>query len=720
MTSCLFLRKLTLIIGAFSVVGVLCDCRANVPLLGHRDSRVTGAGSAVAALPDVSRVGVDSVMSWSTARNHEAELAFTQNGQPRYPSPNFWGDETIYEIMIDRFNDGDSSNNFSLISEAQRNQGLSRNRGIEAYHHGGDLKGITKRLDYLADLGISAIWVTPIFENSNGSYHGYCVSDLTKIDPNFGSAEDLAELVRQAHAKGIRVILDVVVNHLCDPATKYVRKHTPAEHTACADDLARADASGSPTFSPNQVDLAFSESFFPPLKLKYFFNRCGENSHAEMAGAAATTVFGDFTSEMLDYDTRNTDFQRIFTNIMEYWIAFADVDGFRLDAVKHTTSDFTAYFSTEIRDYARKLGKNHFYVVAEIAGDSLSISQHLGRMNSAQNTATWRNLVQNSGRLGKSILETAQSNPDSPYPGVSGVFDFAHSGISRDVLTNVRSSRILENYFLTDTYYRDLVAQGDPRLNLTVLEIHDWARLTEQQQDKARLGLSYLAVAPGIPVIYYGLEQAFNGQCVGGSIDSSIDQAAMNQFCSQAPGTNSDAHYRQDMFVGGMFRLGSAISEINQLAHIGPLAPAAPSDWQSDPYLARDHDVYVTARRFLKARKSCSALRRGGISWRWSTTEQAGLMAFSRVDPANPSAEALVLVNTSGSPIQIPDLLADNRKVDFVNLESPSEIAHPKSDGSGLLEFSGRQIGANRVLVYVPITNLGPKALGDEIYTCQQ
>jgi hypothetical protein len=78
------------------------------------------------------------------------------------------------------------------------------------------------------------------------------------------------------------------------------------------------------------------------------------------------------------------------------------------------------------------------------------------------------------------------------------------------------------------------------------------------------------------------------------------------------------------------------------------------------------------------------------------------------------------LVNTSGSPIQIPALLADNRKIDFVNLENPSEIAHPKSDGSGLLEFSGRQIGANRVLVYVPINNLGPKALGDEIYTCQQ
>ena len=526
--------------------------------------------------------------------------------------------------------------------------------------------------------------------------------------------------MRQAHTKGIRVILDVVVNHLCDPATKYVRKHTPAEHTSCAEDLAKADASGAPTFSASQVDLAFSETFFPPLKLKHFFNRCGENSHAEMAGAAATTVFGDFTNEMLDYDTRNSDFQRIFTNIMEYWIAFADVDGFRLDAVKHTTSDFTAYFSTEIRDYARKLGKNHFYVVAEIAGDSGSISQHLGKMNESKNTATWRNLVHDNSRLGKSVLETAQSNPDSPYPGVSGVFDFAHSGISRDVLTNIRSSRVLENYFQNDTYYRDLVAQGDPRLNLTVLEIHDWARLTQHQQDKARLGLSYLAVAPGIPVIYYGLEQAFNGVCVDGSMGSSIDQSAITQFCNQAPGTDLDAHYRQDMFVGGMFRLGSAIPQINQLAHIGPLATSGSPNWQSDPYLARDHDVYLTARRFLKVRKSCSALRRGGISWRWSTTDQAGLMAFSRADPANPSDEALVLVNTSDRPVQIPDLLADNHKIDFVNLENPSELAHPISVGSGLLEFSGRQIGANRVVVYVPINNLGPKALGDEIYTCQR
>ncbi len=128
-----------------------------------------------------------------------------------------WENANIYFLLTDRFNNGDTSNDLNF----DRSDPTAKLRGFE----GGDLKGVIQKIEegYFNNLGISALWTTPWMEQIHGGtdegtgktygFHGYWISDWTSIDPNFGSEEDLAKLVETAHAHGIRVIMDVIINH---------------------------------------------------------------------------------------------------------------------------------------------------------------------------------------------------------------------------------------------------------------------------------------------------------------------------------------------------------------------------------------------------------------------------------------------------------------------------------------------------------------------------
>jgi glycosidase len=138
-----------------------------------------------------------------------------------------WADEVLYFVLIDRFADGDPSNN----------------RGVDRRNpggwHGGDLKGLTQQLGELQDLGVTAIWINPVqLQQARGmpagapgapsfvheGFHGYWIADFTKMEPRFGDEADLKALVDAAHARGIRVLLDVVVNHAGYTSTYQGRK----------------------------------------------------------------------------------------------------------------------------------------------------------------------------------------------------------------------------------------------------------------------------------------------------------------------------------------------------------------------------------------------------------------------------------------------------------------------------------------------------------------
>ena len=132
-------------------------------------------------------------------------------------------DEIIYFVLPDRFENGDPSNDRGGIEGGRLKDGYDPTDF--GFYHGGDLKGLTQRLDYIQGLGMTAIWLTPIFENNpvqgpegkeSSGYHGYWITDFTNVDPHIGTREDFKTFVDAAHARGMKVYMDIITNHTAD------------------------------------------------------------------------------------------------------------------------------------------------------------------------------------------------------------------------------------------------------------------------------------------------------------------------------------------------------------------------------------------------------------------------------------------------------------------------------------------------------------------------
>jgi glycosidase len=324
------------------------------------------------ASPDVSKVGKEKVLAWARSRTKAARSSYS------FPSPGSWAGKSHYAVVVDRFANGNASNDFANLSPQQKRFGNSSSPlGLPGFRHGGDLRGIINRLGYLQELGVDAIWITPVLLNCGGEYHGYCPSSLVDLDPNFGSWSDYSNLVQQAHSHGIYVVQDIVINHLCSCSASYT---VNTDHEKCASVLDGEFWTGGVVGSPqNQGNLSFGSSFFGPMKSEFYFNRCGANSVDDTDGTSPATEYGDFVSTMFDYASYNYDFQNLFVELHKKFISL-DVDGFRLDAAKHVTEDFVAQLSTSFRQYASSLGKSNFLVIGEVAAPADWIGRRLQKM----------------------------------------------------------------------------------------------------------------------------------------------------------------------------------------------------------------------------------------------------------------------------------------------------------------------------------------------------
>ena len=152
-----------------------------------------------------------------SCQNHKKDSITKTKQKPLKETPFVWEGANLYFLLTDRFYNGDSLNDVNF----SRDEAAAKLRGFE----GGDIKGVTQKIEegYFTDLGINAIWLTPIVEQIHGvtdentgktyGFHGYWAKDWTNLDPNFGSKDDLKQLVEVAHSKGIRIVLDAVINH---------------------------------------------------------------------------------------------------------------------------------------------------------------------------------------------------------------------------------------------------------------------------------------------------------------------------------------------------------------------------------------------------------------------------------------------------------------------------------------------------------------------------
>jgi glycosidase len=678
-------------------------------------------------LPDVDKDGIENVKKWAAQNTNDGEKSFALSGLPRNKSPQNWLGEVVYQIQVDRFANGDTNNDKLNLERNQIEFGNTDKFGIADYRHGGDLQGIIHRLEYLKHLGITTLWITPVFK-STGAYHGYCTSDFTQIEPAFGSNELFRKLVADAHRIGLKVVLDIVVNHMCDNGTKYDDGKTPFReefYQMCVNDHEIKDWTGRPELR-GMRDLNFGTEFFGPFKNHNFFARCGGQA-GHSGGAAA--IWGDFANGMFDFDTNNWDFQDIFTELHKFWIAYADVDGFRMDAAKHVTADFIAKFSTDIRAYARSIGKDNFFVIGEVAGSADEQALRLGQMTGNRPHA----LNERLKTLGHAYNHNLQ-----PFPGLTAVYDFSHSGQGAEVLAGHMGPMSIKNWFWLggelensngNPEFLKLVKSGDTRSNWNMIEIHDWPRFLVRAGQNAKIfsALGYLLMTPGTPILYYGVEQGFSGACPDESKNSLRGRALDNvkDICRRTD-FSGEAHpkYRQDMFVTGPWRLGSAVPSVQNLSGIGEGWNNNPGfeDWRKDPYLQTNHDLFRYTKKLIAIRKSCRVLQEGNIYFRavhqTSGNNGGGFFAFSRITPGQ-GDEVLVLVNTSNNDLPVSQLLISGeiqrgflgRK--FVNLLNTQEAGRISEDsGSVVLKFNDGQfpltLRANSVAVFAREDHVRP------------
>jgi len=408
-------------------------------------------------------------------------------GKQYFDTTREWREEFIYFLMVDRFNDGQPR---ATVHQPGRSAGIA----TPDTFYGGTIKGITKNLDYIAGLGCTAIWVSPVFENNPGAYHGYNINNYLAIDQHFGTKQDLVDLVAAAHshrkngqAWPIKVILDVVINHSGDNW---------------------AYPGGFPYFYFNDEQFLFgtwrrADRPIPTeLRNPDWYHRRGdmrnydtypENQHGDMSGLK------DYEN---DDDTIGSAVVNALIKTHCYWIREADVDGFRVDAVKHMGELACSRFCSNIREYAYSLGKRGFFLFGEVATPSDDIYN--------------RYLGPNTSR---------QAGDDTVFFGLDSILDFRLAeGVYGDS-SNAPLRDVLKGFQGPQTLFNRLAAQRNRALNrgeigrylVTFIDNHDsfWqptGRFGNGADDEQVIGaVGYILCALGTSCIYYGTEQGFSG-----------------------------------------------------------------------------------------------------------------------------------------------------------------------------------------------------------------
>ncbi|TCV90868.1 alpha-amylase family glycosyl hydrolase [Sulfurirhabdus autotrophica] len=406
-----------------------------------------------------------------------------------HPSPRDWRDQFIYFLLVDRFD-----NNVAGLQPFK--PGITpTGRDPEKGHRfqGGNLKGITRRLDYIKGLGCTTIWLSPILKNRpdlSDTYHGYGIQDFMHVDPRFGTLQDLQELTAEAHSREMYVILDVVLNHTGDvwqypddnPYYFYEDQTFPFGGWR--------EANPIPEFQDD-------DAIWPvELQTPDAFKRRGQirdwNDPVEARD-------GDFLS-LKELDLPRPTVLDTLIKIYKYWIATADIDGFRIDTVKHMESSATAIFCNAMREYAKRIGKYNFFLYGEIVADDATIQKYIGRNSRIEGT-------------------------NERFPALDAALDFPLYFLLEDVIKGFASPAFLRNRY--EEFYDLYADHGEAgRYFVTFVDNHDqMARpyrrfmYNNPYQRQAVLAIGYLLTSQGVPCIYYGTEQGFDG---AGSDDSYV------------------------------------------------------------------------------------------------------------------------------------------------------------------------------------------------------
>src|SRR6266404_7133859 len=496
-------------------------------------------------------------------------LSLATVAQAAFPSPADWRNENIYFIFLDRFYDGDPSNN-----NVESGHGAPYSPADAHAIHGGDLKGVQQKLDYLKSLGATAIWITPIPYNVGGSaFHGYGAQDFYQLAPHWGSMTDLSNMVSAAHSRGIKVVLDIVCNHSGDlidsgdsgyPSFKY----PPGGYNMRYKNIANQHA---PPFNiTNATPPTFTSIFHTNGVIPNYTN-------------SLEYTLGELSS-LDDFATETTYVRTNMMNIYTNWVGIADFDGFRIDTVKHVDYGFWQYWCPQLHQFASSIGKSNFCMFGEVFNSSSGDDPFVGSY---------------TGTVGGGAYKLDSVVDYVLYGAINSVFATA-SG----------STQLIQNHY--DAIAANYDSNAWYRL-VTFLDNHDNPRFLSNSgatTNRLAVALEFLYTSRGVPCLYYGTEQAFNG--------------------------TTDPNDREDMF-DGQFEQGPSLGD----------------------NFNETHPLFQLVAKLNNFRRLYPALCTGAHSNRWSTPGGPGLFAYGRVLS---NEEVFVVFNTASSTQTLT-----NRAISYTN-----------------------------------------------------
>ncbi|HEY1338189.1 MAG TPA: alpha-amylase family glycosyl hydrolase [Bryobacteraceae bacterium] len=416
----------------------------------------------------------------------------------------FSPDDVIYLLMPDRFANGDPANDDPPISRGMHDRTKSR------YYHGGDFRGIIDHLPYLKDLGVTAVWLTPVYDNVNHlnarerygneaitDYHGYGAVDFYAVEEHFGSLADFRDLVDRAHALGIKVILDQVANHT-GPYHPWVKDPPTA------------------TWFHGGESQHLSNTWRTWTLI---------DPHAT-AAARRSTLDGWFAGILPDLNQDDPEVARYLIQNALWWIGRTGIDGSRQDTVPYVPRRFWHDWSAAI--HAR-------YPAFKIVGEVFDSDPAL-----------------------PSFFQGGRARFDGIDSGLDSVFDFPLQDAIARVFAGKAPLRELPKMLAHDDLY------PDPADLVTFIGLHDMPRFLFRQgatPEALRQAFTFLLTARGIPMIYYGDEVGMTG---GDDPDNRRDfPGGWKEDAANAFEASGRAKVQEDL-----------VQAVRKLAHLRAATPA--------------------------------------------------------------------------------------------------------------------------------------------------
>lgn len=395
-----------------------------------------------------------------TFSNGKKSFAKNFEIKPRNPQSKFRksydSSDVIYLLMPDRFANGNPNNDSTNDTQEKGNRSEPGGR------HGGDIQGIINNLDYLKNLGVTAVWPTPLCEDNDErySYHGYGQSDVYRIDPRYGTNEDYVRMSKELHKRGMKNIMDYVTNH-------WGWKHW------MYNDL--------PTYDWIHQFPGYSQSNY---RMTTQFDPNASQIDAK------NCMDGWFVKSMPDLNQSNPLVLQYLTQNAIWWIEYADLDGFRVDTYSYNDKEGIAQWTKAITDEYP-----HFNIVGEVW------------MHSQAQMAYW----QKDSKIG--AIESYNSYLPS-------VMDFTLHDAFGTVFNEDKASWDKGMIKIYDNFTNDFL-YPNPNNLLTFIENHDTQRFNHLYNDinKYKMALTLIATVRGIPQVYYGSEIGMKGNKDNGDAD---------------------------------------------------------------------------------------------------------------------------------------------------------------------------------------------------------